>query len=80
VVRCGSLVRVYRDCCPHQHVQLPWRRDEYLNRDRTRIVCSAHGAQFTIDTGECVLGACLGDRLQSVPFQIDTAGSVVLVE
>jgi nitrite reductase/ring-hydroxylating ferredoxin subunit len=78
VVRRGSDVHVYHDSCPHQGSQMAWRRHAYLNAARDRIVCHAHGAQFEIDTGVCVLGPCLGQGLAAVPHRIDTEGNVLL--
>jgi nitrite reductase/ring-hydroxylating ferredoxin subunit len=50
---------------------MAWRKDEYLNAARDRIVCAAHGAQFDIATGICTLGPCLGQRLQAVGLVVD---------
>lgn len=67
VIRKGKQLYAYRDVCPHYgDTPLPWRKDAYLNGDHSRIVCSAHGAQFDISTGACTLGPCLGQSLQSV--------------
>jgi nitrite reductase/ring-hydroxylating ferredoxin subunit len=80
VVRRGEEIRAYRDACPHfGDTPMPWRKDAYLNGDGTRIVCHAHGAQFDIATGECLLGPCLGQRLTSVEIQVTGDGDVVLV-
>jgi nitrite reductase/ring-hydroxylating ferredoxin subunit len=76
VVRRGADVRVYRDECPHQGSRMAWRRRAYLNAARDRIVCNAHGAQFEIDTGLCLLGPCLGQFLHRVPHRIDADGTV----
>jgi nitrite reductase/ring-hydroxylating ferredoxin subunit len=77
-VRKGRDVRIYRDHCPHQGSPMAWRRHAYLNAARNRIVCHAHGAQFEIDTGLCVLGPCLGQSLQQVAHRIDSDGNVWL--
>ena len=67
VVRQGERVYAYRDACPHHGgTPMAWRKDAYLNGDRSRIVCNAHGAQFEIATGMCTLGPCLGQSLQAV--------------
>jgi nitrite reductase/ring-hydroxylating ferredoxin subunit len=42
---------------------MAWRKDAYLNADRNRIVCAAHGAQFDIASGVHA-GPCLGQSLQ----------------
>lgn len=79
-MRRNGAVRVWRDCCPHLGSPLPWRKDAYLNRAGDRIVCAGHGAQFDPDSGLCVLGACLGQRLQAVPFVLTSDGELILTE
>lgn len=77
VVRQGERLYAWRDACPHQGgTPMAWRRHAYLNADRSRIVCSAHGAQFDIHTGACTLGPCLGQSLTPVPLLIQADGSV----
>lgn len=69
----------YLDSCPHiPGSPLAWRQDHYLRADRQRIVCHAHGAQFDIDTGRCVLGPCLGQSLTAVPLRLADNGAVYL--
>jgi nitrite reductase/ring-hydroxylating ferredoxin subunit len=64
-------IRAYLNRCPHDGATpLPWRRHAYLNQARDRIVCSAHGAEFLIGSGECVLGPCLGRTLSPVPVHV----------
>jgi nitrite reductase/ring-hydroxylating ferredoxin subunit len=71
VVRQGDRVFGYRNACPHyDFARMAWRRHEFLNADRTRIVCSAHGALFGIEDGLCEQGPCLGDRLTVVPLRL----------
>lgn len=63
VVRRHGL-HAYRNSCPHwPQTSLPWRKDAYLDAQGTRIVCSAHGAQFEIETGLCLTGPCIGESL-----------------
>ena len=76
VVRRGEKLFAYRNVCPHQGASMPWRKNAYLNGDATRIVCSAHGAQFEIETGQCVLGAALGRALKPVAISVDADGQV----
>jgi nitrite reductase/ring-hydroxylating ferredoxin subunit len=77
-VRRNGAVRVWRDRCPHWGTPLPWRKDAYLNRGGDRIVCAAHGAQFETESGLCILGACLGQSLEAVPFVLTTEGEIFL--
>jgi nitrite reductase/ring-hydroxylating ferredoxin subunit len=79
VVRRGQAVRAYRDACPHfGDTPMAWRRHAYLNADGTRIVCHAHGAQFDIENGKCLLGPCLGQSLQSVAVTVTENGEIWL--
>ncbi len=66
VVRRNGL-HAWRKACPHwANTSMAWRKDAFLNPDGTRIVCSAHGAQFDIATGVCTLGPCIGETLVRV--------------
>jgi nitrite reductase/ring-hydroxylating ferredoxin subunit len=79
-VRRKGRVWIYRDACPHEGTPMPWRRHAYLNTARDRIVCHAHGAQFEIESGRCILGPCLGQSLQRVPHLIIANGEIRLLE
>ena len=79
VVRQGQRLYAWRDACPHHGgTPMAWRRHAYLNADRSRIVCSAHGAQFDIRSGACTLGPCLGQSLTPVALHIEADGGVHL--
>lgn len=67
VVRHHGNLHAWRDACPHYgDTPMAWRKDSYLDAQRTRIVCAAHGAQFDIETGLYTLGPCLGQALRAV--------------
>ena len=71
VVRKGGRVFGYRNACPHyDRARMAWKKDEFLNGDRSHIICAAHGALFRIEDGECVIGPCLGQRLSAVALDI----------
>lgn len=76
LVRKGDLVQAYRNYCPHQGSNMPWRKDAYLNANASRIVCSAHGAEFDIVTGECTAGAALGYALDPVRIVVTGDGMI----
>jgi nitrite reductase/ring-hydroxylating ferredoxin subunit len=79
VVRQGSRLYGWKDQCPHEGVTpLPWRRHAYLNAKKTRLVCFAHGAQFDIASGVCVLGPCIGEALSPVDVMLSEGGDVLL--
>jgi len=74
VVRRNGL-HAYRNACPHwADTSMAWRKDAFLNADASRIVCAAHGAQFEIETGMCVLGPCLGQALTRVALMESADG------
>jgi len=78
IVRRGGL-HAWRNACPHWGgTSMAWRKDAFLNRAGTRIVCAAHGAQFNIATGVCTLGACLGERLARVELIESEDGSLLV--
>lgn len=71
VVRQGARLFGYRNACPHyDRARMAWKKDEFLNGDRSHILCAAHGALFRIDDGECVIGPCLGQRLSPVALGV----------
>jgi nitrite reductase/ring-hydroxylating ferredoxin subunit len=80
VVRRGGRVFGYLDSCPHYEGGTPmaWRTDRYLNGEGTHLACHSHGALFDIETGECVLGPCLGQSLTKVPVHVSPIGEVEL--
>lgn len=72
VVREYGFLRAYRNSCPHwPGSTLPWRKHGYLSHGKEYIVCHGHGAKFTLDDGLCVLGPCVGQRLESIPLRIE---------
>ncbi|WP_053213737.1 Rieske 2Fe-2S domain-containing protein [Pseudomonas sp. Q12-87] len=64
-------VRVYRNSCPHLDVSLEYRKDRFLSADGSQIVCYAHGARFLPDSGLCVYGPCLGERLGALQWKVE---------
>lgn len=81
IVRRGEQLHAWRNACPHvDGAPMAWRKDAYLNGRRDRIVCYAHGAQFDIASGECLLGPCLGQHLTPVRVSTNAQGEVLLHE
>lgn len=71
VVRHGAAVYGYRNQCPHAGNFLNWKPDAFLTRDRTLIMCSAHGALFEPGSGQCVAGPCVGRSLDTVRVAVE---------
>ncbi|AXF05875.1 Rieske (2Fe-2S) protein [Paraburkholderia hospita] len=77
VVSQDGLLRAYRNSCPHwPGATLPWRKHGYLDHRMDYIVCHGHGARFSIEEGICILGPCLGQRLESIPLRIEDGSYV----
>lgn len=64
VVRRGGEVFGYVNVCPHTGTPLDWVEDQFMTRDKRRIMCATHGAEFEIHDGRCVAGPCRGDSLR----------------
>ena len=69
-IRKNDQLYLYRNRCPHAGLELNWMPDRFLDRDGKYIICSAHGAMFTIENGECIGGPCAGAYLESVEFHL----------
>lgn len=80
LVRQGNRVYGYINNCPHyDKAPLGWKKDAFLDGSGNHIMCAAHGALFRIDTGECVIGPCLGQGLHPVRLIVQ-GGQVILTD
>lgn len=70
ILREGDSLRGYVDRCPHAGWPMSVLPDRYLTKDGKFVLCSSHGARFLKDTGECVSGPCVGDRLEEWPVEL----------
>ncbi|HET9862850.1 MAG TPA: Rieske 2Fe-2S domain-containing protein [Steroidobacteraceae bacterium] len=77
IVRTASGVAAYVNTCPHAGHPLNLRPDRFLTPDRNLILCSSHGALFTLDQGQCIAGPCPGQSLRPVPVEV--VGEYVLL-
>jgi nitrite reductase/ring-hydroxylating ferredoxin subunit len=71
VVRRGQRINVYINSCPHNWRPLDYAQDQFLSANGSEIVCYAHGAHFSIDSGECIAGVCMGQFLIPVLARVD---------
>ena len=69
-VRQGNDVFVYENNCPHIGSPLDFQPGQFLNVERTHIICSTHGALFEINDGQCISGPCEGDKLTSLDASV----------
>lgn len=76
VYRQGFLAAYVNDC-PHAHTPLDVITDQFLDLERTHLLCGTHGALFRIGDGYCLAGPCKGKSLTAVPAHI-TDGSIYI--
>jgi len=69
-VRQAGNVEVYLNSCPHVWRPLEYRHDRFLSAQRDQIICHAHGARFSIASGLCHYGPCMGERLLRVEASV----------
>lgn len=56
----------FENSCPHTGVNLNWQAGQFFSFDGLYLQCSLHGALFEPDSGTCVRGPCINDRLQPI--------------
>ena len=69
-VKKAGKIYLYENSCPHMSINLEWQPDQFLDHEKRLIQCATHGAQFLMETGECVVGPCEGDHLTKVSYII----------
>ncbi|MDT8437624.1 MAG: Rieske 2Fe-2S domain-containing protein [Wenzhouxiangellaceae bacterium] len=62
-------VRAWLNVCPHAGRALNWAPDKFLTDPSGNLVCSAHGAVFEPERGECLSGPCRGAALTAVAVE-----------
>ncbi len=70
VVRSGAGVRGYVNSCPHKGTPLETFPGRFLDETGAHLICSTHGARFTVESGLCTFGPCRGQSLVAVPLEI----------
>jgi nitrite reductase/ring-hydroxylating ferredoxin subunit len=70
LVRLDGRVYAYRNRCPHVGAPLDWMPDNFLTKEGDFIQCAMHGALFRIESGECVHGPCVEQRLESLEVEL----------
>jgi nitrite reductase/ring-hydroxylating ferredoxin subunit len=80
VLKRNGQFHAWLDACPHYEGGTPmaWKSNAYINGDGTYLSCHSHGALFNMETGECVLGPCLGQALTRVELTIKDTGEVFI--
>jgi nitrite reductase/ring-hydroxylating ferredoxin subunit len=79
VVRRNDKVYGYLNDCPHTRGPLEFTPDQFLDVEKTHILCSRHGAVFRFEDGLCISTPCPGAYLTPVAVEI-IAGDVVIAQ
>jgi len=79
IVRKGEQVFAYVNRCPHAGHPLNMQPKDFLTQDGALLMCRSHGAQFEIQSGECIAGPCVGKRLRAIDVRIEN-GRVMLAD
>jgi nitrite reductase/ring-hydroxylating ferredoxin subunit len=67
VTRKGDVISAFRNKCPHAGYPLQHSSGRVIVQEGRYIVCAAHGASFTLDSGQCAGGPCdNGDSLERI--------------
>jgi len=69
LTRQGERVQAFHNECPHAGRRLDWVPGQFLV-EHNLLICAAHGAAFTRDTGLCVAGPCRGQGLVRFPVVV----------
>ena len=64
-LRRGEVLQVWHNACPHAGRRLDYAPGRFLQHEG-RLVCAAHGAQFSLEDGRCVDGPGRGGALASL--------------
>src|SRR5215212_4253972 len=65
-LRFDGQVVAYLNRCAHVPTEMDWQPGEFLDSDRSFIICSTHGASYEPVTGRCAGGPCGRGRLTAL--------------
>lgn len=69
VLREGDEVRVFHNVCPHAGRRLEVAPGRFIV-DSGSVICSAHGACFSIPDGCCTAGPCRAESLRELRSEV----------
>lgn len=61
---------LFENNCPHAQETLDPLGGSLSSAGGDLLKCQRHGAEFLVQTGECVSGPCLGESLRPVAFTL----------
>jgi nitrite reductase/ring-hydroxylating ferredoxin subunit len=70
VTRRGDRIAAFRNKCPHAGYPLQRSDGRIVVQEGRYMMCSGHGASFTLEDGACAGGPCNGDALERIAIVI----------
>lgn len=70
VVLFNNTPYAYKNSCPHTGAMLDWQRGDFFEESGKFLICSTHGAIFDPQSGVCVNGPCINQRLIRLPLEL----------
>lgn len=70
ITRRGDAIAAFRNRCPHANYPLQRHDGRIVVQEGRYMVCSGHGASFTLEDGACAGGPCNGDGLERVAIVV----------
>jgi nitrite reductase/ring-hydroxylating ferredoxin subunit len=71
VTRLGDKAFGWINSCPHAWVPLDVEPNQFMDMTGQFLLCSYHGAAFTLGSGVCLRGPCKGRKLMSFPLKLE---------
>lgn len=76
----GGDIVGYKNSCPHwPGSTMPVLKNRYLDSESRYIVCGGHGALFEVDSGLCIKGPCIGQRLIPINLEVTEMGDIFFI-
>ena len=70
VVLFNTKYYAYRNKCQHLAVELDWENNEFFDEEEKFIVCATHGAIYEPSSGKCLMGPCVGKKLEILNLKV----------
>ncbi len=70
VTRRGDHIAAFRNKCPHAGYPLQRADGRIVVQEGRYMMCSGHGASFTLEEGACAGGPCNGEPLERIAIVV----------
>jgi len=70
LTRSGDAINAFHNKCPHAGYPLQRADGRVIVQEGRFVVCSAHGASFSLTDGACAGGPCNGDGLARAAIEV----------